>query len=69
METGSSTRPTSAPVSERGVSIDAVLEAARQAASIILSKIENLLSRAPHVEPPLWHPPERAFIPETHENA
>lgn len=53
METGSSTRPTSAPVSERGVSIDAVLEAARQAASIILSKIENLLSRAPPVEPPL----------------
>ena len=51
METGSSTRPTSAPVSERGVSIDAVLEAARQAASIILSKIESF------VEPPLWSPP------------
>jgi hypothetical protein len=36
METGSSTRLPSAPVSERGVSIDAVLEAARHrpAASI-----------------------------------
>ena len=47
METGSSTRPTSAPVSKRGVSIDAVLEAARQAASSTILSGEPCLSGRP----------------------